>query len=1787
VADEGIKAGEAYVAVSLRLVPGAFQKLATDNNALASKAGDTLGDSIGKAIAKKIATSVKDGITAGGVGVGTQGTKQGEDFGGKFAEVVKTRIAAALKSLPKAEIGIATTEAEQKLKDLRSQLSTLSSRRIGVDLSVDEALAEVARIRADLDRLGRDSADISVRVDTRSAAVELDKLKADLNRLSGDAGKAGAKAGDEFGGKFGETVRTKIAAALKALPPADISLGTADADAKLRDLRTRLEELSGKRVGIDISGEDALAEIRDIKLKLDELGAKSPNIQVKTDAAAASAQLAAVQAQVNQLNGKNANVSVKTNADQEAQKVLTLANAIILLGPAAIPSAAAAVGAILGIGAAATSVFAAIGVGKLAFQGVGGALTAIDNAQQGAAKSGATLAQQQNQLASGADAVKSAEASLANTRASAASSVRSANQQLGSSEQSLADAERAELRIQQDLTVAREDAKRSIEDLNLQVADGAIQQRQAALDVQKARDALTAANAAGSTTSAEQRQQAQITYDQAVQQVTDLSIRQQRATQDRDAANKAGVEGSKQVKAAQENLLQANEKVGNAEQAVTNARIAAADASRQAAFSIAQAQQSVISSQRAMGQALVSTSVTGGAAVDALQVALAKLSPEGQKFAYFLYGLKPQLDQLKQSAQAGLFPGLQSGITTLLPYFGQLDRFVGNVATELGHLGSEAAHTFTDPFWRQFFSFIADQAVPNLELMYRSIVNVAEGGARIVQAFGPVEQQVGQIILGLTQKFLNFSQGLDHNQGFQNFIRYVETETPHVIATIEALGAAGLHIIQAYAPIGSIVVSEIRLLANVINAIPVPVITALAFAFTAYKTGALLATIAQQGLNSSLITGIGRMVTYGTATSAAGVTTTAFQRATQGAAGFLGGGVFGLALGGAVLAISYFAGEAQKAKQRTDDLKASLTQFADAYKDGVTPAANANAAALVANNSGLKGLLDVTNKAGLSTQTLVQGLNGNADARRKVVQAINDQQQAELLAASEARNGSDADNVASKAHRDRANALGVLHDAFISNTASGAQALDIQKHLDAEQHNAVFQLKAIQSAYTAANASADTYGAAIDAVGNLEADATVKGLAYAQLAAKIADSNLSAADKASLFGKELDTIGQSATANGPVFDALAVTFNSIARATLNAHDKVNLLNQALKDMYQPSIDLNEANEQLVRTQADFKTQISQSSDGFDLNTKASGANKSAILQNRDALEAALQAARDKYVQDLANNIGETDARKTHDATVKSILDGIPTRQRDTQAVKDLVTEYGDVPKHVNTDVTTPGLADAIDQLAKAHAVQAAIGPPVQDAAWIQNEYQYLIAKLSGAPSQALFHAAGGPINGPGTGTSDSIPAMLSNDEHVWTAAEVHAAGGHGSVEALRKAALDRQLPHFATGGAVWPITYEMGDLDRRALATLSGLQAQYAAASRPSSGATTGDPGVAQTIYQVAQGLKADHRALLSAFETALVESGMRNLKVATDHDSLGVFQQRPSQGWGSPAQVTDVAYAARAYLTRAISNESKLPTATAGQLAQSVQRSAFPARYDQRQAAAEAIIAAVSGGAGAAVGNAISGAAGTNFHFPPWPASPAAQRGDSGVWREIVKLVNSTGPVSGTFGNAYRPGDPLWHGSGRALDWMGFNQDALATFLTGQNPLELIHRTNKRDYAYTRGVNKGSFNNTLMEQHRNHVHIAKAAGGPVLAEQLGIPHKVFDTGGLLMPGLTLADNRTGAPELIQAPAQSGNGGPTNFNVILEASDPAVRQLMSLIDVRVEAGHDRVAAAVGSGVRDY
>ncbi|TDV57558.1 hypothetical protein [Actinophytocola oryzae] len=121
------------------------------------------------------------------------------------------------------------------------------------------------------------------------------------------------------------------------------------------------------------------------------------------------------------------------------------------------------------------------------------------------------------------------------------------------------------------------------------------------------------------------------------------------------------------------------------------------------------------------------------------------------------------------------------------------------------------------------------------------------------------------------------------------------------------------------------------------------------------------------------------------------------------------------------------------------------------------------------------------------------------------------------------------------------------------------------------------------------------------------------------------------------------------------------------------------------------------------------------------------------------------------------------------------------------------------------------------------------------------------------------------------------------------------------------------------------------------------------------------DPAVIRVVHDVGVELGASDKVMLAAFEAGWVESHMNNLPCG-DQDSLGVFQQRPSQGWGTTEQIMDVEYAATKFFDEAIRNEPLHPDDTSGLLAQSVQHSCCPERYDQAEDKARAMLAELGG---------------------------------------------------------------------------------------------------------------------------------------------------------------------------------------------------------------------------------
>jgi hypothetical protein len=160
-------------------------------------------------------------------------------------------------------------------------------------------------------------------------------------------------------------------------------------------------------------------------------------------------------------------------------------------------------------------------------------------------------------------------------------------------------------------------------------------------------------------------------------------------------------------------------------------------------------------------------------------------------------------------------------------------------------------------------------------------------------------------------------------------------------------------------------------------------------------------------------------------------------------------------------------------------------------------------------------------------------------------------------------------------------------------------------------------------------------------------------------------------------------------------------------------------------------------------------------------------------------------------------------------------------------------------------------------------------------------------------------------------------------------------GGYAAITALRHA--------FST-----PVTYTAG------CQAGTGLNAVQL---------TDDQAQIAATIAAVAERMGLPARALTVAYATAMQESDLANLDYGTD-DSVGVFQQRPSQGWGTVTELENPVYATTAFFNALVKvpGYTTLAVATA---AQDVQRSADGSAYNNYLSEAEEMTPAFTSGHG------------------------------------------------------------------------------------------------------------------------------------------------------------------------------------------------------------------------------
>ncbi|CAM5265198.1 hypothetical protein SBADM41S_08314 [Streptomyces badius] len=856
--------------------------------------GQQIGQQIALSIKNAIKDAVKDGVQAGGKQAAASGAKAGSETGGAFARAARARIQAAFRSLPDITVGADTSEADADLQALRVRMEALAGKRIGVDIDAAAARAEIAEIEEQLRRLGASHPDVTVRADTARARAELAMVREEIDRISANPGRIRL----ETDGSFGQRLRAQVQAAEASLPNINIGADTSPAQAEIASLRGQLTALGDQRVGIDIDAATALARITEIQARLQRLSASDADVAVRVDAGTALAQLAVVQAMVTRLDGQTARVNVNTTGAVGAVLHLAVAIGGLALIPA-IPVLAAGIGA---IGSAAVA--AAVGVGALAAVAVpaiisiAGVLQAQKAAQdaasaatikgaqasgQGASKA-LQMAGAQQALASAhrnaarqiqqaqqgvedavrsaseanrraAQQVKQAQQSLADAVQQAADRQRDSAEAVTRAEESLADAQRTARQAQQDLTQARRDAAEQLAELADRVANAQLSERDAVLDVQEARARLQAVQAAGSKATLLEQQRAQLAFDQATQRLKEQKAETKALAAEKKKADKAGVEGSDTVKAAQERIAAAEKAVADQGKALAKAREDAARQNIRSQQAIAEAQEKVAESQRNVAStqadgarsvqraqeslaaaqqsaadsvasaqrqvASAAQSAAGGVDQAAVaqakyQAELAKLTPAARGTFNAFMSLRTAFRSWSESLQPQVMPLFTRALLGLKNSLPGLTPFVLAAAKAIGVLQDRVSAGFKSPWWQEFKADLAGATGPAIEGLGVSFGRIFKGMAGVIQAFLPHMNSISRRMQEITGRFATWGTGLKGSEKFEGFLAYSSRMAPVLAKSVGDISSAFYQMAKAVSPLSGPVLKALGAVASAI-----------------------------------------------------------------------------------------------------------------------------------------------------------------------------------------------------------------------------------------------------------------------------------------------------------------------------------------------------------------------------------------------------------------------------------------------------------------------------------------------------------------------------------------------------------------------------------------------------------------------------------------------------------------------------------------------------------------------------------------------------------------------------------------------------------------------------------------------------------------------------------------------------------------------------------------------------------------------------------------------------------
>ena len=383
--------------------------------------------------------------------------------------------------------------------------------------------------------------------------------------------------------------------------------------------------------------------------------------------------------------------------------------------------------------------------------------------------------------------------------------------------------------------------------------------------------------------------------------------------------------------------------------------------------------------------------------LEKLNEQLRDLGPAGADFLAYIDSLGPKLQQLQMVARAGLFPGLESGIDSMLVRLPEVRGLVRDIAEALGGLAADAGNDLAGERWEAFFDYLANDARPTLEDFARATGNVALGVSNLLVAFGPLTGDVTGGLREMSQAFADWTAGLGANQGFQEFLAYVRESGPQAVDLLGSIAQAIAALAEAAAPYGAVVLPTLTALADAFTVIagsdiggPLVAGAAAMLAFSRVAgpmqavNDVLLDLRTTPNLAATSMQRFGGALKFAGSAAGMGLFLNSLQQTNKGLAAFEGaaggaiaglsvGGPWGAAVGGAIGLVASLGKSHEEASKEVADLTATFDQQTGAITE--------NTRVKIAQQLQTDGLLDAATRLGIAQGTLTDAIMGSASAQ--------------------------------------------------------------------------------------------------------------------------------------------------------------------------------------------------------------------------------------------------------------------------------------------------------------------------------------------------------------------------------------------------------------------------------------------------------------------------------------------------------------------------------------------------------------------------------------------------------------------------------------------------------------------------------------------------------------------------------------------------------------------------------------------------------------------------------------